>query len=98
MKIPYKDPTTLILLVIDDHNTDWSKYFKSKRIQNLEIQVEQCEFSEISVVAYESIVVASYIQYQTGVGRQLRQFIPDFLLIRQNLRDAGRDFKVMWIK
>ncbi|XP_021964581.1 synapsin [Folsomia candida] len=93
VKIPYKDPTTLILLVIDDHNTDWSKYFKSKRIQNLEIQVEQCEFSEISVVAYESIVVASYIQYQTGVGRQLRQFIPDFLLIRQNLRDAGRDFK-----
>ncbi len=56
--------------------------------------MEQCEFSEISVVVFESVVVVSYVQYQTGVGRQLRVFQPDFLLIRQNLRDAGRDYKV----
>jgi synapsin len=39
------------LLVIDDQNTDWSKYFRGKRIGDYDIRVEQAEFSEISVVA-----------------------------------------------
>lgn len=40
------------LLVIDDQNTDWSKYFRGKRLHgDYDIRVEQAEFAEISVVA-----------------------------------------------
>lgn len=33
------------LLVIDDQNTDWSKYFRGKKLHNdYDIRVEQAEF------------------------------------------------------
>lgn len=33
------------LLVLDDHNTDWSKYFRGKRLHgDYDIRVEQAEF------------------------------------------------------
>ena len=36
------------LLVIDDANTDWSKYFRGKRIHgDYDIRVEQAEFKVI---------------------------------------------------
>ncbi|CAG0924099.1 unnamed protein product, partial [Notodromas monacha] len=39
-----------ILLVIDDQNTDWSKYFRGKRLPgDYDIRVEQTEFKDISV-------------------------------------------------
>ena len=40
------------LLVIDDANTDWSKYFRGHRIHgDWDIRVEQAEFSELTVTA-----------------------------------------------
>ena len=40
------------LLVIDDANTDWSKYFRGRRIHgDWDIRVEQAEFSELTVTA-----------------------------------------------
>ena len=43
------------LLVIDDANTDWSKYFRGKRIHgDYDIRVEQAEFKVIfhSAICY----------------------------------------------
>ena len=38
------------LLVIDDANTDWSKYFRGKRIHgDYDIRVEQAEFKVICI-------------------------------------------------
>ena len=40
------------LLIIDDANTEWSKYFRGRRIHgDWDIRVEQAEFSEIAVSA-----------------------------------------------
>lgn len=40
------------LLVLDDQNTDWSKYFRGKRLHgDHEIRVEQAEFREVSLTA-----------------------------------------------
>ena len=40
------------LLVIDDQNTDWSKYFRGKRVHgDFDIRVEQAEFKELSLTA-----------------------------------------------
>lgn len=40
------------LLVLDDQNTDWSKYFRGKRLHgDYDIRVEQAEFREISLSA-----------------------------------------------
>jgi synapsin len=56
------------LLVIDDQNTDWSKYFRGKRLHgDYDIRVEQAEFSEISVVASgESGATVSIVSFRTG--------------------------------
>lgn len=38
------------LLVLDDQNTDWSKYFRGKRLHgDYDIRVEQAEFKVISL-------------------------------------------------
>ena len=38
------------LLVIDDYNTDWTKYFRNRRIhQDWDIRVYQTEFKDLSV-------------------------------------------------
>lgn len=40
------------LLVLDDQNTDWSKYFRGKRLHgDYDIRVEQAEFREIGLTA-----------------------------------------------
>ncbi|KAI4802951.1 hypothetical protein KUCAC02_006518, partial [Chaenocephalus aceratus] len=42
-----------ILLVVDDQNTDWSKYFRGKKLNGeYEIRVEQAEFSEMNLASY----------------------------------------------
>ena len=44
-----------VLLVIDNSNVDWSRYFKSKKLLNeFEIRVEQAEFKEINLASYSS--------------------------------------------
>ncbi|XP_040570480.1 synapsin isoform X1 [Lepeophtheirus salmonis] len=78
------------LLVIDDANTDWSKYFRGRRIRGeYDIRVEQGEFKEISVSAETNSGVNASFAGAKGV----RTFKPDFLLVRQNIRDANEDFR-----
>ncbi|XP_054274413.1 synapsin isoform X2 [Macrosteles quadrilineatus] len=82
------------LLVIDDQNTDWSKYFRGRRLHgDYDIRVEQAEFKELSVTANsDSGTTVSMGVYRNGT-KVVRSFRPDFVLIRQNLRDAGEDNK-----
>ncbi|RZB38955.1 Synapsin domain containing protein, partial [Asbolus verrucosus] len=82
----------LTLLVIDDQNTDWSKYFRGKRIGDYDIRVEQAEFKEITVTANSEGANVSMAVFRGGT-RVGRSFRPDFLLVRQNLKDAGEDYK-----
>ncbi|XP_030761632.1 synapsin, partial [Sitophilus oryzae] len=82
----------LTLLVIDDQNTDWTKYYRGKRIGDYEIKVEQAEFREITVTATAEVANVSMAVYRGGT-RVGRSFRPDFMLVRQNLRDAGEDYK-----
>ncbi|XP_026476559.1 synapsin-like, partial [Ctenocephalides felis] len=80
------------LLVIDDQNTDWSKYFRGKKLHNdYDIRVEQAEFKELSLIASgEQGCTVSMAVYRSGT-KVMRSFRPDFVLIRQNLRDASED-------
>ncbi|KAF5307893.1 hypothetical protein FQR65_LT06460 [Abscondita terminalis] len=82
----------LTLLVIDDQNTDWSKYFRGKRIGEYDVRVEQAEFKEITVTSTAETANVSMAVFRGGT-RVGRSFRPDFLLIRQNLKDAGEDYK-----
>lgn len=82
----------LTLLVIDDQNTDWSKYFRGKKIGEYDVRVEQAEFRELSVTATAENVSVSMAVMRSGT-KVARSFRPDFLLIRQNLKDAGEDYK-----
>nr|XP_012216531.1 PREDICTED: synapsin [Linepithema humile] len=89
----YSKDRCFTLLVIDDQNTDWSKYFRGRRLHgDYEIRVEQAEFRELSLTASESGTIVSMAVYRNGT-KVIRSFKPDFVLIRQNLRDAGEDFK-----
>jgi len=82
------------LLVIDDQNTDWSKYFRGKKIhQDWDIRVEQAEFRELSVTGGTDIGVTANVISYTNQRKVVRSFKPDFLLVRQNLRDANEDYK-----
>lgn len=83
-----------ILLVIDDQLIDWSKYFRGKRIfQDYEIKVEQAEFKEITLVANSELgaLVSIHTIDRNGV-KIARTFRPDFVLVRQHVRDASNDF------
>ncbi|KAJ8667108.1 hypothetical protein QAD02_008770 [Eretmocerus hayati] len=81
------------LLVIDDQNTDWSKYFRGRRLHgDYEIRVEQAEFRELSLTACESGTTVSMAVFRNGT-KVIRSFKPDFVLVRQNLRDAAEDNK-----
>ncbi|XP_011631323.2 synapsin, partial [Pogonomyrmex barbatus] len=89
----YSKDRCFTLLVIDDQNTDWSKYFRGRRLHgDYEIRVEQAEFRELSLTASEAGTVVSMAVYRNGT-KVIRSFKPDFVLIRQNLRDAGEDHK-----
>merc|ERR1712223_105986 len=78
------------LLVIDDQNTDWSKYFRGKEIHtDWDLRVEQAEFKELTVIANSEAGVT--VCLPAARGGKLNAFKPDFLLVRQNLKDAGED-------
>lgn len=90
----YNKDRCFTLLVIDDQNTDWSKYFRVRRIHgDYDIRVEQAEFREVSLIASSdqgTLVNMTVIRNGTRVARS---FKPDFVLVRQNLKDAGEDYK-----
>lgn len=71
----------MTLLVIDDQNTDWSKYFRGKRIGDYDIKVEQAEFKELTVTATCDGSNVSMAVYRGGT-RVGRSFRPDFILVR----------------
>lgn len=70
----------MTLLVIDDQNTDWSKYFRGKRIGDYDVKVEQAEFKEITVTATSDGANVSMAVYRGGT-RVGRSFRPDFILV-----------------
>ncbi|XP_044007362.1 synapsin [Aphidius gifuensis] len=90
---PYNKDRCFTLLVIDDQNTDWSKYFRGRRLHGeYEIRVEQAEFRELSLTACESGATVSVAILRNGT-KVIRSFKPDFVLIRQNLCDANENYK-----
>ncbi|CAG2103905.1 unnamed protein product [Medioppia subpectinata] len=84
-----------ILLVIDDHQTDWSKYFRGKRLQGeWDIRVEQAEFRDLTLASSsESGSVVSIIGFDRSGSKVARSFRPDFVLIRQHIRDVREDYR-----
>ncbi|XP_074603149.1 synapsin [Brevipalpus obovatus] len=79
-----------VLLVIDDLHTDWSKYFRGKRLLGeFDIRVEQCEFRHLSLVTNSEMGPLCLV---TSERMSTRSFRPDFLLVRQHVKDSRFDF------
>ncbi|KAL7731057.1 hypothetical protein ACLKA6_014271 [Drosophila palustris] len=89
-----KDTRYFTLLVLDDQNTDWSKYFRGRRLHgDFDIRVEQAEFRDITVVSSaDTGPVVTMAAYRSGT-RVARSFRPDFVLIRQPPRDGSSDYR-----
>ncbi|XP_041976472.1 synapsin [Aricia agestis] len=91
----YNRDRCVTLLVVDDQNTDWSKYFRGRRLPGeWDIRVEQAEFKELSVTANSEGSNVSMGVYRGGT-KVTRCFKPDFVLVRQNVRDAGADHRAL---
>merc|ERR1719278_2187620 len=80
----------LTILVIDNPDTDWERYFRGKKVGDFNIRVEQAKLSQLTVMASSG---AGVVACTRECGRSSGPFKPDFLLIRQNLRDAGKDYR-----
>lgn len=79
-------------MVLDDQNTDWSKYFRGKRLYgDYDIRVEQAEFREIAISSNADQGVSISMAVIRGGTRVARNFRPDFVLVRQPPRDGARD-------
>ncbi|XP_068630672.1 synapsin [Battus philenor] len=91
----YNRDRCVTLLVVDDQNTDWSKYFRGRRLPGeWDIRVEQAEFKELSVTANSDGANVSMSVYRSGT-KVTRCFKPEFVLVRQNVRDAGADHRAL---
>uniref|UniRef100_A0A2K5JVF1 Synapsin III n=1 Tax=Colobus angolensis palliatus TaxID=336983 RepID=A0A2K5JVF1_COLAP len=90
-----------ILLVIDDAHTDWSKYFHGKKVNGeIEIRVEQAEFSELNLAAYVTGGCMVDMQVvRNGAKVVSRSFKPDFILVRQHAYSMalGEDYRSLVI-
>ncbi|XP_023669259.1 synapsin-1 isoform X1 [Paramormyrops kingsleyae] len=74
-----------VLLVIDDQQTDWAKFFKGKKIHGeFDIKVEQAEFSEINLVAHATGSYSVDIEAVRNGNKVTKCFRPDFVLVRQH--------------
>ncbi|XP_051544418.1 synapsin-3-like [Myxocyprinus asiaticus] len=85
-----------VLLVIDDPHTDWSKYFRGRKLNGeYEIRVEQAEFSEINLASYVNSGCTVDMLVNRGGTKVIRSFKPDFVLIRQHAYSMtpGEDFR-----
>ncbi|XP_051974185.1 synapsin-3-like [Xyrauchen texanus] len=85
-----------VLLVIDDPHTDWSKYFRGRKLNGeYEIRVEQAEFSEINLASYVNSGCTVDMLVNRGGTKVVRSFKPDFVLIRQHAYSMtpGEDFR-----
>ncbi|XP_072341495.1 synapsin-3-like [Scyliorhinus torazame] len=85
-----------ILLVIDDPHTDWSKYFRGKKVlDEYEIRLEQAEFSELNLAAYVNGGCMIDMQLIRNGTKVVRSFKPDFVVIRQHVYNMahGEDYR-----
>ncbi|CAF0891544.1 unnamed protein product [Didymodactylos carnosus] len=82
-----------LLLVIDDQHTDWYTYFRGKKIfADWDIRVEQAEFKDINLASYSDAGTLVDINVQRSGTRVVRSFRPDFVLVRQYVRDINIDW------
>ncbi|XP_053690602.1 synapsin [Sabethes cyaneus] len=89
---PFNKDKCFTLLVLDDQNTDWSKYFRGKRLHgDFDIRVEQAEFREISLTANAD--AGPLVSFNRGSSKQPKSFRPDFILVRQAPRDGTKDHR-----
>lgn len=89
---PFNKDKCFTLLVLDDQNTDWSKYFRGKRLHgDYDIRVEQAEFREISLTANAD--AGPLVSFNRGSSKQPKSFRPDFILVRQAPRDGSKDYR-----
>ncbi|XP_036370006.1 synapsin-like isoform X1 [Octopus sinensis] len=73
---------------------DRSKYFRGKKLfGDWDIRIEQAEFPEINVAAYTDQGTMVDIQVLRNGTRVVRSFKPDFVLVRQHVRDACEDWR-----
>ncbi|XP_036091972.1 synapsin-3 isoform X2 [Rousettus aegyptiacus] len=89
-----------ILLVIDDAHTDWAKYFHGKKVNGeVEIRVEQAEFSELNLAAYVTGGCMVDMQVMRNGTKVVRSFKPDFILVRQHAYSMalGEDYRSLVI-
>ncbi|KAM4881856.1 synapsin-3 isoform 1-T2 [Thomomys bottae] len=89
-----------ILLVIDDAHTDWSKYFHGKKVNGeIEIRVEQAEFSELNLASYVTGGCMVDMQVVRNGSKVVRSFKPDFVLVRQHAYSMalGEDYRSLVI-
>ncbi|CAO2624465.1 SYN1 [Lemmus lemmus] len=82
-----------VLLVIDEPHTDWAKYFKGKKIHGeIDIKVEQAEFSDLNLVAHANGGFSVDMEVlRNGVKVVSRSLKPDFVLIRQHAFSMARN-------
>ncbi|XP_060603309.1 synapsin-like isoform X2 [Ruditapes philippinarum] len=93
-KPAYNKDRCKTLLVIDDQHTNWGKYFQGRKIfGDWDVRVEQAEFNEINLASYSDTGTMVDIQVTRQGTKVVRSFKPDFLLIRQHVRDAGEDWR-----
>ncbi|XP_055553676.1 synapsin-2-like isoform X3 [Falco cherrug] len=80
-KPPRTPPPAPLLLVISPPGTDWVKLFKGKSVHgDVELRVEQAQFSELSLVASTHGALSITIDTPRGGTRRVH---PDFVLVRE---------------
>ncbi|CAM4704795.1 unnamed protein product, partial [Caretta caretta] len=73
------------LLVIDEPGTDWAKLFKGKKLHgDVEVRVEQAEFSEMNLVAQANGAFSVDLEVLRNGVKVVRTVHPDFVLVRQH--------------
>ncbi|XP_049623183.1 synapsin-1 isoform X1 [Suncus etruscus] len=81
-----------VLLVIDEPHTDWTKYFKGKKIHGeIDIKVEQAEFSDLNLVAHANGGFSVDMEVLRNGVKVVRSLKPDFVLIRQHAFSMARN-------
>ncbi|XP_075814427.1 synapsin-1 [Microtus pennsylvanicus] len=89
-----------VLLVVDEPHTEWAKYFKGKKIHgDVDIRVEQAEFSDLNLVAHASGGFSVDVEALRNGVKVVRSLRPDFVLVRQHAFSMARggDFRSLVI-
>jgi len=82
------------LLVIASPSVDWQRWFRGKKIHtDWDIRVEQCQFRDLALTSSSQEGTVTGVVGYKGGSRTVSALQPDFILIRQDPRDAGEDYK-----